>query len=152
MTAAATLAAPAPRTSNRPPDPAHAADLRRRRGRDLSDLLLTRAAHLPAADRTLIQAIYADSVPAKDVAKLQSRSPRAVRRRARALVQRMLSPRFEFVLRHRDQWTPTRRRIATACILEGRTMRDAAASLRVSLHMVRRHMDAITALAEADAQ
>ncbi len=126
-----------------------ATDLRRRAPRDLADLLVARAEHLLDEDRALINAVYRDNLTASEIASLQSVSPRTVRRRVRVLVQRLLSPRYEFVARRRDAWSPTRARVAVACVLQGRTLRGAAQHLKVSLHTVRRHMDAVAAQHEA---
>jgi DNA-directed RNA polymerase specialized sigma24 family protein len=126
-----------------------ASDLRRRIPRDLADILVLRASHLLPEDRALISAVYQDNLSAIQVAELLNVSPRAIRRRIRVLVQRLLSPRFEFVTRRSRHWGPTRRKVARACVLEGRTLRDAADTLGLTLHTVRRHMDAIAAQQEA---
>lgn len=75
---------------------------------------------------------------------------RSLRRRLRRLVSRVTSRRFVGVMRQRDGWSPTRRRVATACVLEGLTMREASARLGVSYHVVRRHMDAVAALCDGE--
>ena len=124
-------------------------DLRRRRPRDLADTLVSRAQHLLPEDRALISAVYQDNLTAIQVAELTSVPARTVRRRIKALVERLLSPRFEFVARSRQRWSPTRRRVAEACALRGMTLRAAAEDLNVSLHTVRRHMDAVAAQQEA---
>ena len=124
-------------------------DLRRRMPRDVADLLVTRAEWLLAEDRALICAVYRDNMTARQVAELRGTSARAVRRRLRALVQRLLSPRYEFVAQRREKWAPTRARVAVACVLQGRTLRGAAEHLKLSLHTVRRHMDAVAAQLEA---
>jgi len=131
-------------------DPAEAADLRRRRRRDLADLLTQRAELLPPEDRALLLSIYRENLTAREVAALRGVSPRSVRRRLRTLVERVLSPRFEVVLRERASWPPTRRRVATATVIEGRTMRQTASALTLSLHAVRRQMLAIDALIERE--
>lgn len=73
---------------------------------------------------------------------------RRVRARVRALVERALSPMFVFVASRQADWTPTRRRVAQAVYLHGMTLREAASALGVSLHVVRRHADAVRTLAE----
>lgn len=133
---------------SRPFDPAVEADLRRRRQRDMVEHLLDRAACLPPDDLALLRAVYADGRTAVELAALMRCDARALRRRIRRLVERLLSPRFLFVLRHRDGWSATRKRVATACVLHGRSLREAAAELRLSLHTVRRHLDAVNALFE----
>ncbi|USN99697.1 MAG: hypothetical protein H6810_03290 [Phycisphaeraceae bacterium] len=73
-------------------------------------------------------------------------SARTERRRLRRLVTRVLSPRFAFVIASRRAWAPTRRRVAMACVVQGLSMREAGAALGLSLHSVRRQMDAVEAL------
>lgn len=130
-------------------DAESSADLRRRRTRELTDLVLTRAEHLAPEDRALVEAIYDRGMRVRALAHLRGEPVRSVRRKVRAIVVRMMSPRFEFVIRESKSWTPTRRRIAIACILHGKTLREASDSLHISLHLVRRHMDAVNVLADA---
>ena len=132
-------------------DPAYAADLRRRRSRDIAESIVDAAHHALPDDRATIRAIYADGMSVKEVAQLRATSPRALRRHVRRTVERLLSSRFTYVLANRDDWPPTRRRVATACILQGRPLRAAAKHLRISLHAVRRQMDVINALHDANA-
>ncbi len=130
-----------------------ATDLRRRIPRDLADLLVARAQWILPEDRALISAVYQDNLSAIQVASLLSAPPRSIRRRIRLLVTRLISPRFIFVAQQtalqKTTWGPTRKRVAVACVLEGRTLRDAAQTLHISLHTIRRHMDAIAAHHEA---
>jgi DNA-directed RNA polymerase specialized sigma24 family protein len=148
-------------------------DLRRSQRREAVQVLLDRAqaAELPSEQVALLRAAYADGRSAIEIAALVSAAsidpthaadaprdptiprvsatPRAIRRRLRRLSRRVMSPQFIFVLRHRDTWPPSRRRVATACVLHGLSLRQAAASLRLSLYTVRRHHDAIGALFES---
>lgn len=127
-------------------NPAEACDLRRRRRRDLVERLVDRAQWLPAEDRTLVESVYQDGRTVSDLASLLGANPRTLRRRLRRLTRRLLSPQFVFVVAHRDRWPSTRRRVAEACVLHGRSLRETARELRLSLHCVRRHHDAVTAL------
>ena len=124
-------------------DPIHLSDLRRRRDERAADVIVRRAAFLLPPDKALLLAVYRDGASAADLARLHRQDPRNLRRRIRALVQRVLGPRFVYVLRHRDRWTPTRAKVATACAVHGMTLREASSHLRVSLHTVRKHMDAV---------
>jgi len=126
-----------------------ASDLRRRVPRDLAELLVARAEHLLPEDQALITAVYQDNLTAAQVAQLKGCPARTIRRRLRVLIQRLLSPRYQFVASRLDRWPPTRKRVARACVLQGHTLRAAAESLGVSLHTVRRHMDAVAAQHEA---
>jgi len=126
-------------------------DLRRRSGRDLAETIVNRAVWLMPEDRALIHAVYREGMTALATAELRGESPRAVRRRIRRLVARVLSDPYTVVMRERDHWPPTRRRVATACVLQGRPLRSASQHLKLSLHVVRRQMDAVHALIEEDA-
>lgn len=125
-------------------------DLRRRRVRDEAEVLVARAAWALPEDRRLIEAVYREGMTARAVAELRGESADRTRRRLRRVVERLLSDRFTFTLRERDGWPRERRRVATACILQGRPMRDAARHLKVSYHEVRKQMQAIGALREAE--
>ena len=143
---------PAPKPGPRPATRLQRAvlfDRRRHQGRELAEALVARAEHLLPEDRALLSAVYRDGTSAKEIALLTGESPRAVRRRIRSLAQRVLDPRFAFVLVHRDDWPPTRRKVATEMTLHGRPMRETARRLNLSLHAVRRHADAIRAVYEA---
>lgn len=127
-------------------------DLRRRLGRrDAAEVIVERSKHLLPADAALVRAVFADGVPVSRLAALSDAragapAARALRRRLRRLLARMLSERFVGVLRRQEEWGVTRRRVAAACVLQGLTMRQAAAALGVSYHAVRRHMDAVGAI------
>lgn len=129
-----------------------AADLRRRRRRDLAEIIVEHAQFALPADRALLESIYRDGQTARHVAALNTISPRVVRRRIRQLTERLLSPRFAFVLLQRDQWPALRRRVAMACVLQGRTMREASRHLHMSLHTVRKEMSIVDALLDAHAR
>lgn len=123
-----------------------AIDLRRKRTRDLAETVADNAQWASPDDRAIIQAIYRDGLTAQQVAHLRNESPRRLRARVRRIVARLVSERFRFVLRSRDQWPPMRRKVAGACILQGLSMREAARFLQLTLHQVRREMDIIHAL------
>lgn len=129
---------------------AEAADLRRRRKAELVEALAARAEGLGEADRALVLAAYRDGKRAVELAPLVGQGPRQIRRRLRGLVERLMSREYACVLSRRERWTPIRRRVADACVLRGRSLRVAARELGMSLHAVRRHRDAVLALAHAE--
>ncbi len=45
-------------------------------------------------------------------------------------------------------WCPIRRRVAEECVVNGRSLRDAARALNLTLHTVRRHRDALQTILE----
>jgi DNA-directed RNA polymerase specialized sigma24 family protein len=120
--------------------------------RGVTESLARLAEDLPPDDRALIRAVYSDGKTAVEVGRLSGADPRAVRRRIRRLARRVLSPEYLFVLRHKDRWPAARRKVAVACILHGRPMREVADELRVSLHAVRRHCEAVQAAFETVGQ
>lgn len=130
-------------------DPAAVSDLRRKLESTAADRLLARSDALPPADRALLRAIYADGKPATEVAALAGCTARHVRVRVRSLARRVMSPLFAFVVAHSDAWPESRRRVGVACFVNGQSQRDAAASLKTSLHAVRRHCQAIQDLCQA---
>lgn len=153
-------------SSARGADHGDPADLRRRRRRAFADRLLALAEHLPAHERTLIEASYRDALRVVELAALVGgREPdearvRAMRRRIRVLVRRLLDPRFEFVVHAlantegipRAPWSPLRARVAREFYLHGRTMRAIAAETRESFYSIRRHRDAVEALFDMHAK
>jgi len=144
------------RTSSKPSGPWRDAadegvqDLRRRIDRSQSDRIVARAAFLPHPDRVLLEAYFLHGRTIKDIALGSGTQSRRVSRRIRRLALRVLSEKFVFVLRRLDSWPPSRRRVATAMMLGGQSMREAAGSLHMTLYSVRRHHDAITAQFEME--
>ncbi len=149
-----------------PTPPGDPADLRRKRRRAFADRLLALSVYLPDHDRILIEATYRDALRVVELAALtHARLPtqahiRAMRRRIRMLVRRLLDPRFEFVLRALDDsdgiprvpWSPLRARVAREFYLHGRTMRAISADTRESFYSIRRHRDAVEALFDMHAK
>lgn len=131
-------------------DPDAALDLRKRLRRDRADRILARATFLPPADRLLIESYFRDGHTVRILAQASKTDPRVLSRRIRRLSERLLSDRFAFVLRNQEAWAPSRRRVATAMVLHGHSMRAAAGVLRMSLYSVRRHAEAINALFDSD--
>lgn len=113
--------------------------------------MLLRSEHLPRSDAAFIRSLYVDGLSAVKVAALQGQDPRAVRRRARRLLKRLSEPLFIFVVREKASWSSVRRRVAEAGVLAGRGLRAAAKETGLSVHVVRRHLEAIRAMSDASA-
>ena len=145
-----TIRPPAMRTRTLPPSEPIGVDLRRRNRADHADRLVHLASQLPANDRALVEAVYLHGRSAVEIAQLTSLPVRRVRKRIRQLVLRISSARYLYVLRQRDTWTRTRRRVADAIVVQGLSMRKAAATLGLTYHTVRGHAGAIKAMFEAD--
>ncbi len=147
----------------------HNVDLRRALRRDTAEILTRRAIYLSLDDRTLVHAVYARGATLREVANLTGRCPRALSYRLRALVRRVQSPEFVYVIQHTDEFlgtappspsdSPANRlpplpptvnaRIARECILEGKPMRVLARELGLSYHLLRQKHAAIRARALA---
>lgn len=125
-------------------------DLRKRIDRSQSDRIVARAAFLPHPDRVLLEAYFLHGRTIKDIALGAGIDTRRLSRKIRRLALRVLSDKFVFVLRRLETWPPSRRRVATAMMLGGQSMREAAGSLHMTLYSVRRHHDAITAQFEME--
>ncbi|MGD9789757.1 MAG: hypothetical protein AB7Q00_04190 [Phycisphaerales bacterium] len=131
-----------------PIDPVAASDRRRRMEGSISATILERSAALPTHERLLIVAAYRDGMSAVQLALTLKTSASIIRRCLKRLVHRLLSPRYIFVLTQRDLWPSTCRKVATACFIEGRSQRDAAERLGLTLHTVRRYHDSIASQAD----
>jgi hypothetical protein len=126
-----------------------ARDLRRRRAREIAEQIVTRSDWLAREDRFILKAVYEDGKSVTDIATLRGDNPRTLQRRVRKLVKRVLSQKFAFVAAHKSCWSPTRRRVAEACVLQGLSLRRATAILKLTHHTVRRNYEAINDLYEA---
>jgi DNA-directed RNA polymerase specialized sigma24 family protein len=129
-------------------DYALAADLRRKRSRELNSSLVDLAHWLDPQDRALILSVLRDNLTAAEVAQARAVSPRLVRRRLRALISHMASPLYAYAAAHAPKWPDLRRAIATASILRVRSAREAARELNLTLHTVRTEVRIIQALAQ----
>lgn len=127
-----------------------AIDLRKRPEPGLVELILMRSESLLPADRALLDAYYARGVGAEDLARINGSAPRTIRRRVRTLSERVLDDAFVYVMRGIDRFAGTRRQVAKEVFLHGRSRREAARIIGLSLHTVRRHCNAIEELALAE--
>lgn len=128
-------------------DPAAFSDLRRKRTGAEVERIVSLAQWLPPSDRALVLTMFQDHRTAVEAAALTAQPPRQVRKRLRAILARLRDPAFELVVRCRERWPATRRRVGTAVFLHGRSQRDAATHLQISFHTVRSETQLIRALA-----
>ncbi|MEM9418953.1 MAG: hypothetical protein AAGA25_07895 [Planctomycetota bacterium] len=117
---------------------ARQADTDRRVGRRRDvEYVLAMAAHFTHADRVLLEYLYRDGHSAVDYARLTRRSVRSVQRRVKALLQRIYSPEFRWLVVHGQTLPAPLRPVARRLILEGRALRETARLTGRSLHTVR---------------
>lgn len=124
-------------------------DLRRRVEALASGRLIRRAHWLDPHDRELILAMFDRGQNATSIAIASRSSPRLVRRRIKQLIARLNDPRVAYVVAHQGHWGRTRQSVARDLFVRGCTMRQVSERLGVSLHCVRKHRDAIEAMAAA---
>ena len=116
------------------------------------DVILQHSKHLAPPDRGLIEGVYLRGLSAAELARALGREPEVVRRRLARIIRRISRPLFRHVVRHKNAWPLERAAIAEAVILRGLSQRAAAVLLGVGIHRVRREIDRITALVDADQQ
>ncbi len=105
------------------------------------------ATFLPPADAALMRSIFADGRPATQIAKLLGKPPRWIQRRVARLARRCLKPEFAFVALNIADMDPTLTRVATLCVLQGRSVRAVAEELGLSQHLVRTLRSSVMSMA-----
>lgn len=150
------------------PGPTDAVDLRRDRCHRQVDRILARCVWLDPADRVLLESVFRDHKPVAAIARMMGVDPRTLRLRVRRLVRRVLSPQYMRVVAsidrraplpprspsapriRRSAWSHQRQRVAEECLINGRSIREAARALHLSLHTVRSHRDAAQAVVDSE--
>jgi hypothetical protein len=122
------------------------ANRRRRAMGDQTDRLLHRSMLLDREDQALIVSVYRDHVPIPRLAAIRNESTRQVRRRIQRLSDRLLTPRTSYLLARKHAWEHERWAAAQRCLVAGHGMRRVADDLGISLHRVRKHVDAVRTL------
>lgn len=95
------------------------------------------AEHLPGPERELVLSVFRQGRPVNELAELMRVPTESLRRRLRRVINRLTSPEYAFVAARRREWPPSLRAVATAVILEGKSLRAAERELRLSMHVVR---------------
>ena len=112
--------------------------------------ILQRAAWLDEADRKLIEQVYEHGTSPTDLAKMTGQRPYRLHRRVRRLVRRLRRPLFVFVIQNHLQWPALRRDFGVRFFLKRESLATIARRSNVSLHRVRREIDAVRVLAERE--
>lgn len=125
-----------------------ALDLRRLQPEPVVEAVLTLARHVGRGERMLVEAVLRDGHTLHAMAEMSGERPRALRRRYRRVVQRLIQHRFAFVAAHARTWPDRRRLVGTLHILRGRTIRETARHLGLTEHATRRELSVIDGLLE----
>lgn len=126
-------------------------DLRRKRTDAFNDRLISRAHWLEPHDRELILAMFRDGHTANTIAVRTRQCPRHTRRTIKRLVARLNDPRVAYVVAHNKGWSRTRRAVARALFVEGRSIREVTEQLGISFYCVRKHRETINAMYDESA-
>ncbi|GEM_PF-6633955 len=119
---------------------------RRRTGRYANErasrqLVVRRAANLPAAERALVEAHYDRGVSVRELALIHQVKPRRLRWRLNALRDAMLDPCFPLAVEFGQRLPRQLQTTAREHFLCGRVMREIATDHRKTLHQVRKEID-----------
>jgi AraC-like DNA-binding protein len=120
-----------------------AAQARRHQIQHLLDL----ARHLPARDRAMIEHVYARGLTVAELARLTRTSPRRIRRRLAAVLQRMRHPLFRFLIEKPDLVPLESRETVVRWTLHHWPMRHIARHRGISVYAVRLELRDATTLA-----
>ena len=123
-------------------------DLRRRRRREVVELVLERAGRLPEDERDLLSSVLAEGRSIAEVARIRGEPARSTSRRVHRIVARVLCPLFAYASQQMDGWPRRRRRIADATVIRGLSLRAAAQELGETVWAVRREREKIRDLFE----
>jgi len=124
-------------------------DLRKRREDSLTDQIVRRAHWLEPRDCELVLLMFRDGRSARSIALLNDDCPRQIRRRIKRLVHRLQDPRVAYVVAHHESWSKSRKSIARALFIQGRSIRETTDELGLSFYSVRKHREAIDAMCVA---
>lgn len=110
------------------------------------------APYLSLSDAALMRSVFADGKSVKQVSELLGKAPRSLQRRVARLSRRCLSPEFAFVALNVGRFETRLARVATLCVLHGRSVRSVAEELELSQHLVRTLRASVLAMARGAMQ
>ena len=123
-------------------------DLRLHKEPTLANQLVARVEFLPTAERVLLEQVYIQGWPVARVAALTGEPTRKVRRRAKRLAARALTPMFLEVALHSAGWPREMRAVGAAIFVRGLSIRAAARDLDLPYRSAMLHAHTICALAK----
>lgn len=108
-----------------------------------------RAAWLAPSDRQLVEQVIGRGVRPSSIAAVQGVSSRVVQRRLARLIDRLTDEEALVVMRTHDRWPAKTASVALSVWVRGRSQRQAARELGLSLHDVRKHVHIVRGLLAA---
>ncbi len=119
--------------------------------RDRVQTLLNLAQHLPKGDEVLLRQVFDLGISPNRIAQAARCNRHSIYRRIRALLRRLNDPLFRFAVAHYETFDRPTRAVARAIILHGLTQRQAARTTRLSVHLIRQHLQSLRTLAARQA-
>lgn len=107
-----------------------------------------RACFLDPPDRALLEQVFDKGVTPGDLAKAAGLHERSIQRRVRSLLRRLADPGVEYILRTHTEWPGELGDVALVLYVRGRSMRETADELNISLHKVRHYASVIDAIVD----
>ena len=107
--------------------------------------MLSRAEHLPDADRVLIEQFLGQGYSISQLARFSGTPVRQMHRRVHSVIKRLQNKDFIAISTQFELLPKESRPTARMVVLNGMSMRRAAEAMGLSLHQVRKHMDMVHA-------
>ncbi len=111
--------------------------------REAAEVILGRAEFLDEVDRVLLEQVLDKGVLMRQIALLSGKSVRSVQKRVEVLSKRLIDPGVVYVIRHHGRWTRAMGKVALNVWVRKRTLRETARVMGMSLHQVRRAVEAV---------
>jgi len=113
-----------------------------------SDLILHRLSWLEEQDRLLLELVYEKGLSYRQIARLTGIRESSISRRVRKLTGRLLNRTYSLCLLHRSELSPMQLCIARNRYVLGKSRRDIACQLRITLYSVDRHLQRLEKILE----
>lgn len=114
-------------------------DLRRTEASFAQDEVTLWADFRADTDRAVLHSIFLHNMQIRSIAAAGRTSADTLRKRIRRLLQRITSTEFQFIAKNLAVLPPPTKAIAQLCILQGFSISEAAAKLRLTPNYVRQH-------------
>jgi len=111
--------------------------VKNRAARGERELLLERARFLPELSRLLVEAHFDRGLKIRELALLHNMSPRQMRRRIDRLREMLADPCFLLASQYGEKLPPSLQPVVRGYWVEGKSLRELAAALRMTLHRTR---------------
>lgn len=115
----------------------------RLRRRGIIETLCDRAEMLLPEERVLVHAVYRHGLTVADVARLRGKPRRSVNRQLSRILARLSSAEAQMARRLQGEASSQTAEVTRMVMIQGRTLRDTADACGLTLHQVRKVVDAV---------